>query len=247
MTSTPTVRCPLCGTPTGESRCPVCGSTVDRPDTPSQSASTEPVDQQIQGAAASSIGSLTSLDAVAPATQPLLDLRRPPDDDDARQAATRRGLIGAGLVGAVLIVVAAIQLGGRGDSTDALTQPAGTTVSTEDVAQGPSVAPTEVAQPEETATTTTEELRVPPSGAWILVLESVPKTESDLSDALAMATTLGDQGESVEVIDSDLTPGLNSGYWVVINGDFADRAEAAQACSSVGREVGGECYPRLVG
>ncbi len=158
-------------------------------------------------------------------------------------------MIAAGAVGAVLLVVAGIQLGTRGESAESAAQPAGSALDTSEVTQAqPDITTSEgTVLPEQPAVTSTPELRVPADGTWIVVLESKPKTEGGMSGALALATTIGSSGPSVEVIDSDVTPGLNSGYWVVIHGEFATRAEAAQACSSFGREVGGECYPRLVG
>lgn len=166
-----------------------------------------------------------------------------------RSVATRRAMIAAGGMGAVVLAVAAIQLGTRGETSESAPQPAGATPNSSEVTQAqPGITTSEgMAPPEEPAVTSTPDLRVPADGAWIVVLESKPKTDNDSASVLKLATEFGNSGPSVEVIDSDVTPGLNSGYWVVIHGDFATRAEAVQTCSKFGREVGGECYPRLIG
>jgi hypothetical protein len=253
VTDSPTTRCPLCGTATGAARCPVCGSPVAGHATPPTPHPTIPValaSTQVHGAAPSSPGPRApGLETSVRDAQPSLDLHPPPGHDDVRAAAKRRAMIAAGVVGSVLLVVAGIQLGARGESSENATQPAGSALDTSEVTQAqPDIAtPEGTVPPEQPAVTSTPVLRVPADGTWIVVLESKPKTESDVSGALTLATTIGSSGPSVEVIDSDVTPGLNPGYWVVIHGEFATRAEAAQACSSFGREVGGECYPRLVG
>lgn len=173
-------------------------------------------------------------------------LRREPDNR-LHRAVTGRALIAAALVVVVLLVVIGMQLSTRGDRSDALApqQPASTAAS-EEAAPGQSeTTPEESLEP--SGGVITPDLRVPAKGNWIVVLESVPKDEHDLAYALTLAESVQVRGGTAEVIDSDATPGLNPGYWVVIKGDFAARTDAAQECAGLGRDVGGDCYPRLVG
>lgn len=97
-----------------------------------------------------------------------------------------------------------------------------------------------------TTSTPPTTLAEPSVGRWILVLESVPKPQS-VDAAFERARQVGGGDPRVEVIDSDTTPGLNGGYWVVAVLDFSSRDAAVATCSSFGREVGGPCYPTRVG
>jgi hypothetical protein len=180
----------------------------------------------------------------AQATQAPLRRER---DNRLHRAVTGRALIAAALVVVVLLVVIGMQLSTRGDRSDALApqQPASTAAS-EEAAPGQSETTPEES-PEPSGGVITPDLRVPARGTWIVVLESVPKDEHDLAYALTLAESVQVRGGTAEVIDSDATPGLNAGYWVVIKGDFAARTDAARECAGLGRDVGGDCYPRLVG
>lgn len=83
-----------------------------------------------------------------------------------------------------------------------------------------------------------------PTGSWLLVLESMPKSRYSQSEAWSKASSVG----SAVVIDSSRVSGLNSGYWAVIaDRYFESKSAASGTCSSYGRSVGGECYPRRVG
>lgn len=83
-------------------------------------------------------------------------------------------------------------------------------------------------------------------GRWILVLESVPKSQS-LASARGLRGQVDGGDPRVTVIDSDATPGMNPGYWVVAVLDFGSREAAVADCISFGREIGGRCYPTRVG
>lgn len=83
-------------------------------------------------------------------------------------------------------------------------------------------------------------------GRWILVLESVPKSQS-LTAARGLRGQVDGGDPRVTVIDSDATPGMNPGYWVVAVLDFGSREAAVADCISFGREIGGRCYPTRVG
>ena len=82
-----------------------------------------------------------------------------------------------------------------------------------------------------------------PSGSYVLVLESFPKSKYSVGTARAKAAGLG-----ATVIDSSRVPGLNSGFWAVIHSRyFWNKSEAQATCSSYGRSVGGPCYARKIG
>lgn len=81
-------------------------------------------------------------------------------------------------------------------------------------------------------------------GVWVLVLESYPKDQYTLAQARELASAIS---WNVSVIDSSTTPGLNSGYWAVINGNYQSEDTARESCYVVDRTVGDKCYPRYVG
>ena len=86
------------------------------------------------------------------------------------------------------------------------------------------------------------------SGSWITVLESMPKSSKSSGQAAAKAASISSRtGVSVSVVDSSSVPGLNSGYWAVSVIGSSSKSEAQRVCASVGRSVGGSCYPRLIG
>ncbi|MDN5564186.1 MAG: protein kinase [Luteococcus sp.] len=86
-----------------------------------------------------------------------------------------------------------------------------------------------------------------PVGQWLVVLESLEKSKYSYADAGAKAAGLTTSGATVHVLDSDTTPGLHSGYWVLSVYPFGSRDDATAMCEQLGRSAGGKCYPRFVG
>lgn len=127
--------------------------------------------------------------------------------------------------------------GGQQNATVTVTQPPPVTVTQQAPRAAAPAAPTVV----ETQSGLEESL---PTGSWLLVLESMPKSRYSQSEAWSKASSIG----SAVVIDSSRVSGLNSGYWAVIaDRAFESKSAANGTCSSYGRSVGGECYPRRVG
>lgn len=85
-----------------------------------------------------------------------------------------------------------------------------------------------------------------PSGTWITVLDSMPKSQRGEGEAWAMADGLSGSAPVV-VVDSDRISGLNGGYWAIAITGSSSRNEANGWCSVINRPVGGTCYPRQVG
>lgn len=85
-----------------------------------------------------------------------------------------------------------------------------------------------------------------PSGSWITVLDSMPKSEFTLRQAEQRAAAMRIGNNTVSVIDSDAIPGLNGGYWALGVPGLSSRESAADRCAVFNREVGGQCYPRQV-
>lgn len=91
-------------------------------------------------------------------------------------------------------------------------------------------------------------LRQLPSGSWITVVDSIPKTELDAASAVTRAQGFGaSQTDSIAVVDTDVIKGLTPGYWAlaVVGADSKQAAE--MVCRRLGRTLGGSCYPRQVG
>ncbi len=113
-------------------------------------------------------------------------------------------------------------------------------------APAPAPAPATVtvtAPPADSPTYTTSESQLP-YGSYVLVLDSLPKSRYSLESAYGTARRIG----GATVIDSSKTPGLNSGYWAVIDdGYYWSQSAAKAACAQHGRGVGGACYPRRIG
>lgn len=83
-------------------------------------------------------------------------------------------------------------------------------------------------------------------GSWVTVLASVSKDEP-LSVARQQADEIAAEWDvDLSVLDTDQTMGLNAGYWAVVMTGFGTGAEARDACSLVGRDVGGSCYGRQI-
>lgn len=78
------------------------------------------------------------------------------------------------------------------------------------------------------------------AGQWIAVLESLPKASYTADNVRANQARF----PGAIVVDSDVTPGLNGGYWVIAGGPYASEAHARASCASFGRSPGGTCYPR---
>lgn len=82
--------------------------------------------------------------------------------------------------------------------------------------------------------------------SWVTVLASVSK-DKPLSVARQQADEIATEWDvEVSVLDTDQTMGLNGGYWAVVMTGFGTGAEARDACSLVGRDVGGSCYGRQI-
>lgn len=104
-----------------------------------------------------------------------------------------------------------------------------------------SSAPTETSQPAAGQNPTLA------NGSWITVLDSLDKNDHTWSEAASRAATLSNSSYSVYAIDTDPVPGLNSGYYALAVIGRDSRTDATSVCSSFGRSIGGECYPRQIG
>ena len=83
-------------------------------------------------------------------------------------------------------------------------------------------------------------------GSWVTVLASISKDEP-LGVARQQADGIAAEWDvELSVVDTDQTPGLNGGWWAVVMTGFGTGAEARDACSRVGRDVGGSCYGRQI-
>ncbi|MBK9696156.1 MAG: hypothetical protein IPO80_01725 [Propionibacteriaceae bacterium] len=83
-------------------------------------------------------------------------------------------------------------------------------------------------------------------GSWVTVLESISK-DNDISVAREQAEAIDEEwGVDVDVLDSDVTPGLNPGWWAVVMTGFDSQGAAQEACAGVGRDNGGACYARRI-
>jgi hypothetical protein len=109
----------------------------------------------------------------------------------------------------------------------------------------PDPTPETTVVPDPTAATTTTPFGQVQPGRWILVLDSLPKAERSIGEAQGAVTAIGDA--RAVLLDSDATPGLNGGFWVVAVADFASRSDATAACAGFGRAIGGSCYPTRIG
>lgn len=83
-------------------------------------------------------------------------------------------------------------------------------------------------------------------GSWVTVLASISQDEPvwvarQQADEIAAKWNV-----AVSVVDTDQTSGLNGGWWAVVMTGFHTGAEARDACSRVGRDVGGSCYGRQI-
>lgn len=107
--------------------------------------------------------------------------------------------------------------------------------------------PTQPTTPTEASQPASGQNPVLSSGSWITVLDSLDKDDHTWSEAVSRAAGLSNSSYSVYAIDTDPVPGLNGGYYAlaVIGGD--SRTDATSVCSSFGRAIGGECYPRQIG
>lgn len=141
-------------------------------------------------------------------------------------SARRRVLVASGVLG-VLLAGSLMYSAASGPALDGVIRPqaAGSSASHRDP-QPPALAP---------------------SGKWVLVLESLSKEHTELSEADGRARQLSTDTRVVQVLDSSSADGLNPGYWALVLMPFDTRSRAARACSEVGREVGGTCYPRHIG
>ncbi len=179
----------------------------------------------------------------------------PPVATAAPFGGTRWLLLLAGVAG--LVVVAAVAFGiGRGLTTGGLPDVSTARSPTSSTGSGDSTtvprpsstvlgAPTPtLPAPTPLATSTFGTLRALPAGSWLTVLDSKPQTEWTEAAAWGAARALGYNG--VTVVDSSAIPGLNGGYWAISLVGFSSRDAARAACASVGRDVGGTCYERLV-
>lgn len=83
-----------------------------------------------------------------------------------------------------------------------------------------------------------------PAGSYVLVLESLPKSERSAAEALEVSASL----PGTTVVDSSATRGMTPGYWAVISGEWwSSSSAAADSCRAYGRSASGACYPRRVG
>lgn len=86
-----------------------------------------------------------------------------------------------------------------------------------------------------------------PVGAWVTVLESLDKGQVTLADARATADQIAVNGRVPWVADSSVTPGMNPGYWALVDpAPYDSQATAAAVCALYGRQGGGTCYPRRI-
>ncbi|NNG18856.1 hypothetical protein HJ590_04580 [Naumannella sp. ID2617S] len=163
------------------------------------------------------------------------------------------GLLVAALLGG--IYRALIDLTGRGSGSGGVavsssapvvpTAPAVSTTSSASQTTAASAASTSSA-PTPSPTPSSSAVTSLPSGSWITVLDSLPKSQHAESEAGARANALRGSA-AVQVVDSDRIAGLNAGYWALAVTGRSSRDQAAAVCGSFGRAVGGQCYPRQVG
>lgn len=86
-----------------------------------------------------------------------------------------------------------------------------------------------------------------PSGSWITVLDSLEQSRYSLAEARSRAAGLSRGAYVVAVVDSTAVPGLNSGYWALSVTGSSSQSEARAVCGQLGRNAGGNCYPRQIG
>lgn len=248
--------CPSCRTvnATEAPRCTVCGGAADAPRTAGSGAPTVPVVTRVPAAApiAAAAGSQGGPPPAAAVAEPTRWSRGP--------FAALVVVVVALVVGLAVVLLgadapadpAAVDAGGGGGASDTALptsdpdsgdRPTPTEQAIVDPSVSPTVAPgTATTVP---APTPASRVSVVPDDRWITVLHSRAKSEQGVDQVLAEATRLaashGD--DRVRVVDSDATPHMRSGYWVIVLVDFDSRAEALSWCDDYGLAVG-DCYPR---
>ncbi len=87
------------------------------------------------------------------------------------------------------------------------------------------------------------------SATYVMVLESLDKNTSTLTQARTRAAALASaSGRAPKVLDSSATAGMNPGYWAIVDGPHPSESAARASCAAYGRTQGsGECYLRVLG
>lgn len=187
----------------------------------------------------------------------------PPAPYERRSGGGSVGWIFAGIL-ALVLVAAAIAYGvavlGQDDEQVAGDE-ATVTVVTETASPPPTAeVPTAAAPPSSASTATvtettrtvtatedgTEVVTELPSGSWLVVLESLEKSDHSAAYASQRAGQLSG-GYGTVVVDSSTIPGLRPGYWAVSVVGFGSQEAARAACRDMGYDLGGDCYERQVG
>lgn len=172
----------------------------------------------------------------------ILPLHRPAAARARRPA--RSGATWLALCALVLAVVGVAASAGDSDPAPTTTEAPAGSVSDDGATTAPDrTAPPAGTRSEEPASAADE---LPADARWILVLHSTEKTLS-IAEARQAAAPF-DADPRVLVIDSDLHPSLNPGYWAVVAYGYSTEEEARADCTaSFGLPLGGSCYQRFVG
>lgn len=187
----------------------------------------------------------------------------PPPAYPQRSGGGSVGWIVAGIL-ALVLVAAAIAYGvailGQDDEQQVAGDEATVTVVTETASPPPTGEVPTAAAPSSASTATvtettrtvtavedgTEVVTALPSGSWLIVLESLEKSEHTSAYASQRAGQLSG-GYGTVVVDSSTIPGLRPGYWAVSVVGFSSQEAARAACRDMGYDLGGDCYERQVG
>jgi len=156
---------------------------------------------------------------------------------------SRVPLILSGVLAGVLVVLVGVLVlpGLIGGAATATTAPV-TVRTTVTIAPAGSIpAPATTSQ---AAAPASNDSRIGSSG-WVVVLESLSKDFWSVGQVRAMADGVA-AGPRKYVTDSNLTPGMNPGFWVIGDGPYQDETSAYAACSSYGRVRGPNCYAKPV-
>lgn len=159
---------------------------------------------------------------------------------------SRVPLILSGVLAGVLVVLVGVLVlpGLIGGAATATTAPV-TVRTTVTIAPAGSIpAPATTTSTSQAAAPASNDSRIGSSG-WVVVLESLSKDFWTVGQVRAMADGVA-AGPRKYVTDSNLTPGMNPGFWVIGDGPYPDETSAYAACSSYGRVRGPNCYAKPV-